>query len=320
MLKGLEWLWGGITLALSGDRGIFSGYSVPYANVIQYITISSTGNATDFGDLTYSPDQNGVCCNGLLGTDRMLSAGGTLSGGNANIIDYITVSSTGNATDFGDLSGITTGKTGLSNGSTDRGVFAGNLNTDSLEYVTISSTGDATDFGNLSVERYDSGSVSNGVNDRGVVAGGYTGSYSNVIDYITISSTGTATDFGDITVAAVRGLRHGASNDTRERGCFFGGNRGSGYTNVIEYITINSPSNATDFGDLGNSCSLGGGLSNGHGDRGVVGNADWSPGGPGTEDNTIEYITISSIGNATDFGDMITHEEGGGGAGSNGQT
>jgi hypothetical protein len=306
---------GGVAAA-PGDRGIFPGYGWDYSNVIQYITISSTGDSIDFGDLTYSCDQNGVACNGNVG-DRLLSAGGTPD---KSEIDYITVSTTGNAIDFGELSVQSTGKAGLSNGSTDRGVFAGNDGGgDSLEYVTISSTGNATDFGNQSVERYDNGGLSNGVNDRGIVAGGFTGGYSDVIDYITMSSTGDATDFGDITVGGVRGLRHGASNDTNERGCFFGGNRGAGYTNVIDYVTINSASNAIDFGDLSANVSNVGGLSNGVTDRGVCGNGDWDAGGSSDTDDTIEYITISSTGNSTDFGNMITHEEGGGGAGSNGQ-
>lgn len=33
------------------DRGIFGG-GIDLNNVIDYITISTTGNATDFGDLT----------------------------------------------------------------------------------------------------------------------------------------------------------------------------------------------------------------------------------------------------------------------------
>jgi len=38
-----------------GDRGVFGGGFATggiYSNIIDYITISSTGNTTDFGDLT----------------------------------------------------------------------------------------------------------------------------------------------------------------------------------------------------------------------------------------------------------------------------
>ena len=63
---------------------------------MDYITISSTGNATDFGDLTRSAYYIGGACN---------KTRGVFGGGNSatNVMDYITIASTGNATDFGDL-------------------------------------------------------------------------------------------------------------------------------------------------------------------------------------------------------------------------
>ena len=40
-----------------GSRGVFAGGSA--SNVIEYITISTAGNSTDFGDLTTSRDYMG---------------------------------------------------------------------------------------------------------------------------------------------------------------------------------------------------------------------------------------------------------------------
>lgn len=69
---------------------------------MDYITIASTGNATDFGDLT-------VARNDTTGTGS--STRGVVMGGNtgsvSNVIDYITIASTGNATDFGNLASAT---------------------------------------------------------------------------------------------------------------------------------------------------------------------------------------------------------------------
>jgi len=42
----------------SSTRGVFGG-GQPNTNVIQYVTIQSTGNATDFGDLTYTTTAGG---------------------------------------------------------------------------------------------------------------------------------------------------------------------------------------------------------------------------------------------------------------------
>ena len=61
-------------------------------------SIASTGNATDFGDLT-------VAVRGGFGMSN--SSRGLLAGGNnpsdQNTIGYITIASTGNAADYGDL-------------------------------------------------------------------------------------------------------------------------------------------------------------------------------------------------------------------------
>jgi hypothetical protein len=69
------------------------------------------------------------------------------------IIEYVTIASTGNTVDFGDL---TSEKILSLLASSTRGVFAGGVSPpsatsyDTIDYVTIASTGDAQDFGNLS--------------------------------------------------------------------------------------------------------------------------------------------------------------------------
>jgi hypothetical protein len=75
-------------------------------NVIDYITIASTGNATDFGDLIEVESGNSACAS----LTRGLFAGG----GSSNIIQYVTIASVGNATDFGDLTAAREGLAGCS--------------------------------------------------------------------------------------------------------------------------------------------------------------------------------------------------------------
>ena len=188
----------------TGDRGVFGGGAAgSKSNVIDYITISSAGDATDFGDLTVARYTLSATSNGTTG--RGVFGGGYEEGGPySNVIDYITISSTGDATDFGDLTGTRIYLAATSNGTTGRGVFGGGYSasySNVIDYITISSTGHATGFGDLTVARYGLAATSNGSTGRGVFGGGYTGPASNVIDYITISSTGDATDFGDLTVA-----------------------------------------------------------------------------------------------------------------------
>jgi hypothetical protein len=85
-------------------RGLFGGgRNNPYAynDVIDYITIATTSNATDFGDLTNGRYELSSCSDGTTG----VWAGDDSSPYNA--IDYVTISTPANATDFGDL---TTGR------------------------------------------------------------------------------------------------------------------------------------------------------------------------------------------------------------------
>ena len=101
---------------------------------------------------------NGVAAGGdntpatFLGS-RGIFGGGDVSNTRQDIIDYITIDTTGNATDFGNLTLARAFLTGCSSGS--RGVFAaGHVQSNTtfyntIDYITIASTGNASDFGNL---------------------------------------------------------------------------------------------------------------------------------------------------------------------------
>ena len=67
---------------------------------MDFVSISSTGDATDFGDATTSGTGRAGVSNGTRGV-HMSSKTPT----NTNIIDYISIAETGNAQDFGDLIG-----------------------------------------------------------------------------------------------------------------------------------------------------------------------------------------------------------------------
>ena len=76
-------------------RGLFwTGLS--NTNTIEYITIASAGNATDFGDTTYTTQEAAACASVTRGI---------VGGGNPNVntINYVEIATTGNATDFGDI-------------------------------------------------------------------------------------------------------------------------------------------------------------------------------------------------------------------------
>ena len=258
------------------DRGVFGGGNS--SNVIQYFTCSTLGNTIDFGNLTVARSQAGACSNGT--TDRgCWAGGGWYSSGDVatDVIDYITISSTGNATDLGNLTSPRDYTSALSNGTNDRGIQAsGRVNggasiTKNINYWTISSIANATNFGDLLTDTMAPATASSDTNERGIwMCGGASSNYyGNTIQYITINTTGNSTDFGDmvgadpagypaISPTGQRGHPGGSSNGTGERGFMFGGYTYTGpggiesWYNDISYITISTPGNSSDFGNLTN--------------------------------------------------------------------
>ena len=278
----------------TGGRGLFGGGESPAkTNTIEFVTISSMGNAKDFGDLTDSRLQCGSCGSSTRG----LFAGGetAISPGKSKAIDYVTIASTGNAVDFGDLiEQVEKLRNGLSNNT--RGIFGGGGanapvgNSNIINYVTISTLGDALDFGDLLRGKTDMTAASSPV--RGLFFNTATAIANTEISYITIASTGNAQDFGDLTTARSQA----AASSSSTRALIFGGSIPGNYTNSIEYVTISTLGNASDFGDMNEAAQERAGTSNSI--RGIVIGGD-----PGLL-NRIDYVTIQTTGNTKDFGDI----------------
>lgn len=292
-----------------GSRGIFGGgVNVSYSNVntIDYITIATPGNATDFGDLLATVSYPGACSDSTRG----VFGGGESSFSASNVIQYITIATTGNAIDFGDLTAARQlWGAGCSNGT--RGLFGGgqqvSTTSNFIDYITIATPGNAIDFGDLTVARYGLASCSDVT--YGLFAGGRNASNvnSNVIDYVTIATIGNAIDFGDLTGSNTWYIA-GTSNATR--GVFAGG--APTQTNIIQYVTITTPGNATDFGDLlTGKMSLAACSDNTY--------ATFAGGETSLSEivNTIQYIVIDTPGNSTDFGDLTIARYGAAGCSGN---
>ena len=287
----------GWSSVVQSTRGIFGGGNNNTAlNVIDYVEIETLGNATDFGDLTITRFGTGCAAS----TTRAVWAGGfsTSGGATSKVIDYVTMASIGNATSFGILSAEFYRLAGCS--SSTRGIFSvGSSNSSGymeIEYITIASTGNSTNFGNITEGREKAGAASSPV--RGVFAGGIAtaGSDSTTIDYVTIASIGNATDFGDLLDGG--GDIAGCANSTRAlfASAFINNNTGD-----VQYITIASTGNSTNFGNLpvhGNA----GGSAYAMGASASPTRALFAGGGGFT--NIIEYVTIASTGNGSDFGDL----------------
>lgn len=230
----------------SSTRGIFGGgNSTVQENTIQYITMRSAGNATDFGDLTNGA-RSLMTNNGASNETRGLLMGGANASFNpVNFIDYITIATTSNSTDFGDLAqGV---RDAGAAASPTRAILGGGEGpTDQIQYITIATTGNALDFGDLTVIR--SAVAATSSSTRAVFCGGIDGGTRyNTIDYITIASTGNATDFGDLNQQIFQGT---ATSDSIS--ALFAGGRNASNVNqsAIRKFTIATTGNTTDFGSL----------------------------------------------------------------------
>ena len=223
-----------------------NGYSpstAPIAcNVMEFVTIATQSNATDFGDSTRACRYN----TGFGSPTRGINANGNTPG-DVNAIDYITIASAGDATDFGDLNTFT-GTLAGSTSNSIRGLISGySPGNNHTEYVTIATTGNGQEFGEATVAMQ--GRKGAASSTRALFASGYsqpTFNVINTIDYFTISTLGNAVDFGDLTVAT--GGAGGTSDSVRA--VFMGGFLNPGSTNVIDVVTITTTGNATRFGDM----------------------------------------------------------------------
>ena len=156
----------------SSTRGFDAGGSTPsFETDIEYVTISSQGGGNDFGDLSLARSYPA----GASNTTRGIIAAGSVApapGSQTKSIEFVTMASTGDASEFGDLTLARTYMSGAGCQSTTRGIFAGGhpMNTNLIDFVLFSAGGTATDFGDLTLAR---SGISAGSNvTRGIFAGG----------------------------------------------------------------------------------------------------------------------------------------------------
>ena len=274
-------------------RGVIGGGSlIPSStavNTLNLITIATTGDATDFGDLSYGGAYRG----GLASSTRGIFA----SASNDETYDYVTISSQGGANDFGEAPDDT--RNGATFNNSVRGFNAGGsdpVHKSNIRGMIIASTGSFFDAGDLTqVGVYMSGASSP---TRGIIFGGAFPATSKNIDVFTMASGGNAIKFGELITA--RKYADTTGNTTRALAA--GGEGPSANINSIEFVTIATDGNGTDFGDISSATST---LKSGvvsSATRGIF--AGFYPASGGGQ--RMDFVTITSAGNASDFGDLTT--------------
>ena len=251
--------------AADRTRAVIMGGSTPSTPNgdadIEKVTIASTGSGTDFGGDLLTGVRGAEAVNDR--TRAVLISGEHSS--TDNIMQYITIQSSGDAVDFGDV--ITASSSVKKMSSPTRGVFSLDISTSVIEYITISTLGNASDFGDTTVARRNSASSSNAT--RGIIFGGVTPSPSAIydsMDFITLATLGNATDFGDLSTT----ISSNSAASSPTRAVSIGGvvSPGTTMTDTIEYVQFSSLGDAVDFGDPHVSTRLSTSTSNGHGGLG----------------------------------------------------
>ena len=240
---------------------------------------------------TDSPEQN-------TGGTRGLIVGGRSNGSGVTHMQFANIDTTGNFQDFGDLTEDKRVPIGM--GNRVEGRICGGLDSSysaNVDKITIASQGNATNTIDLTQSIYNGAAIASST--RGIRAGGADGSgETNTIDYMTFGNDQNFVDFGDL--HDDRQSCGGCSSPTR--GIIMGGFDAPARINYIDYITISTLGNSANFGDL---------LATRSPNQGVMSNAvrglafgGGAPGPVAGDTNTIEFITIATLGNAMDFGDV----------------
>lgn len=254
----------------STGRGITSGRVTNLK--MNYFTIGTPGNATAGGDSTSRRWYVPAVSNATL--DRAVWAGGDHGPPTyySDVMDYTTISTAANATDFGDLSADhKTNNSAYDNGTDGRGCYGAGwtpgVYSANIAYITIGTPSNSTNFATLSVTRRSGGGTSNDTGNRGITFGGNgtDAAKTNVIDYFTLTSTAQAVDFGNLSEIASMNAGNQMSSGLGQRGVCVLGNVAAGSSNIMEYITIDTPGNSTDFGDILDDMGSGTGCSNAFG-------------------------------------------------------
>jgi len=312
---------GGNTRERNRGRGLIgqgsNTTSPSNVKAISFIEIQSGGTAFDFGDST-----NGsmYAMTAVSSSTRAVFAGGHTSQSSpyptTNLLEFVTIANTSKCTDFGDLAVAAANRTGASNQT--RGLIAGGYspNTRQIDKIEIATLGNATDYGDLTDQGFyglnQGGMVSS--TTRGLYAGGSGNSAPvavNTITFVLFSTSSNSTDFGDLTHTNAY-FNVGNSNGTR--GIFMGGaDIDSPYavTDQIDFVTIATAGNATDFGSLSTGRYAAMGASNST--RGVIAGGRISPAPSLPATNLMEFVNIASTGNGSAFGELIEPERSGAG-------
>ena len=256
--------------AASKTRGIRAGGTISgsppsstHTDTIDFITMAQQSDATDFGNLTTQSLSFGASTGGseTRGIFMFSMAASSPTRTVVDTIEFVTIASTGNSLDFGNLTAAS--QTHQCSSSPTRTLKYGGFNpnrTAGIEFITTASTGNAVAFGELTRACGRAGVCGNAT--RGIYAGGEdAAALTTEAEKIEYATLGNAVEFGSV-VGTDR--EYGSAVSTPVRGVWSGGGPGS-LTNTLTYQALATAGTGIDFGDMTAGYQSRGGFSNSHG-------------------------------------------------------
>jgi len=260
--------------AASKTRGIRAGGTISgsppastHTDTIDFITMAQQSDATDFGNLTTQSLSFGASTGGseTRGIFMFSMAASSPTRTVVDTIEFVTIASTGNSLDFGNLTAAS--QTHQCSSSPTRTLKYGGFNPNrskGIEFITTASTGNAQNFGDLTREVGRGAACGNAT--RGIYAGGedIEGGSSTLTDEaekIEYATLGNAVEFGSVVGS---GREYISAVSTPVRGVWSGGGPGS-LTNTLTYQALATKGTGIDFGDMTAGYQSRGGFSNSHG-------------------------------------------------------
>ena len=289
---------------IGGRMLVQQGNSSPRTS-IDYLNMTTSGDAVDFGDTTKEFYECAACGNKTRG----VFAGGTY-GTNNNIMEFVTIATNGNAADFGDMAEST--NPGGGGGNQTRGILCGGAypNSNMISFFNMASKGNASDFG-VNSPFTGTYSAAMGSPTRTLMFSGRISTpgpgYTTVDDiwFITPQTTGFVNDFGTYQNAqGSDGCFNAAGASSPTRGIIAGGYAGTypsgANTNQMEFLTISTTGNSVDFGDLTSAQQMSKGAASSI--RGFF--TKDSPSLLTSGNHAVDSVIFTSLGNAVHFSDL----------------
>jgi len=308
--------WKGSRAIIGGGWAYNAAGSGQSVISILYKTLVSDVDTSDFGDLAAAKQV--FTGSGSNGTTVVMGGGSSYpaSGGSSYTtvtIDYMTAASVGTVGDAGDLD--QTSREGSNQGASNGTLcfFVGGhfgsspYNLDSMQQMTISSTGGASGAGDIQGGATSKHTTSNGDTKFLIMGIGTAEAAKTAIDTHDFDTSGDSSAYGSVaTIAMGRTASVSATNRVVTGGGYvqFGptiiGTRMSFFP-----VASNADGDSSDEADLVVGAAGHGATSNGTRGEFYGGFASSSD---GYAQSDIQKITIASLANTTDVGDLTTPE------------